>query len=107
LFQAEDGIRDFHVTGVQTCALPILSDARESGCLAPGFNTSQEEEARNEFQSGNAVFQRNWPYVYSLLLEDGGEVSENFDIAPLRSEERREGEEWQGEGGGESSHDER
>src|SRR5690606_39347562 len=25
-FQAEDGIRDFHVTGVQTCALPILVD---------------------------------------------------------------------------------
>src|SRR5690606_39708587 len=24
LFQAEDGIRVFHVTGVQTCALPIL-----------------------------------------------------------------------------------
>src|SRR5690606_39704442 len=24
-FQAEDGIRDFHVTGVQTCALPIFS----------------------------------------------------------------------------------
>src|SRR5690606_40648525 len=23
---AEDGIRDFHVTGVQTCALPISSD---------------------------------------------------------------------------------
>src|SRR5690606_36638131 len=23
IFQAEDGIRDFHVTGVQTCALPI------------------------------------------------------------------------------------
>src|SRR5690606_39636685 len=23
--QAEDGIRDFHVTGVQTCALPIWS----------------------------------------------------------------------------------
>src|SRR5690606_40116371 len=22
-YQAEDGIRDFHVTGVQTCALPI------------------------------------------------------------------------------------
>src|SRR5690606_40711324 len=22
-FQAEDGIREFHVTGVQTCALPI------------------------------------------------------------------------------------
>src|SRR5690606_40620087 len=26
-FQAEDGIRDFHVTGVQTCALPISSGA--------------------------------------------------------------------------------
>src|SRR5690606_21906124 len=25
--QAEDGIRDFHVTGVQTCALPISADA--------------------------------------------------------------------------------
>src|SRR5690606_40506494 len=25
-FQAEDGIRDFHVTGVQTCALPISKD---------------------------------------------------------------------------------
>src|SRR5690606_35212982 len=29
-FQAEDGIRDFHVTGVQTCALPI-SVAKSSG----------------------------------------------------------------------------
>src|SRR5690606_39702462 len=25
-FQAEDGIRDFHVTGVQTCALPIFGE---------------------------------------------------------------------------------
>src|SRR5690606_39346936 len=30
-FQAEDGIRDFHVTGVQTCALPIC---RSSGCCS-------------------------------------------------------------------------
>src|SRR5690606_29716777 len=28
-FQAEDGIRDFHVTGVQTCALPIYDDRGE------------------------------------------------------------------------------
>src|SRR5690606_40934278 len=27
--QAEDGIRDFHVTGVQTCALPILTGDNE------------------------------------------------------------------------------
>src|SRR5690349_13759454 len=29
-FQAEDGIRDLYVTGVQTCALPILSGAWRS-----------------------------------------------------------------------------
>src|SRR5690606_41044229 len=28
-FQAEDGIRDFHVTGVQTCALPIWPRRRQ------------------------------------------------------------------------------
>src|SRR5690606_39713773 len=28
-FQAEDGIRDFHVTGVQTCALPIYDGVRK------------------------------------------------------------------------------
>src|SRR6266511_4727434 len=30
-FQAEDGIRDFHVTGVQTCALPIFPRGRPEG----------------------------------------------------------------------------
>src|SRR5690606_36459739 len=35
-FQAEDGIRDFHVTGVQTCALPI-SDTEEPPGLRRGF----------------------------------------------------------------------
>src|SRR5690606_39915695 len=29
-FQAEDGIRDFHVTGVQTCALPIYNTQQNS-----------------------------------------------------------------------------
>src|SRR5690606_40932182 len=28
-FHAEDGIRDFHVTGVQTCALPIFARHNE------------------------------------------------------------------------------
>src|SRR5690606_39924115 len=28
-FQAEDGVRDFHVTGVQMCALPICRGADE------------------------------------------------------------------------------
>src|SRR5690349_22535807 len=33
-FQAEDGIRDLYVTGVQTCALPIFHRAR--GAAPPG-----------------------------------------------------------------------
>src|SRR5690606_20941173 len=40
-FQAEDGIRDFHVTGVQTCALPI-SGFRQRMSI-------QEDTARNWF----------------------------------------------------------
>src|SRR5256885_11671700 len=36
-FQAEDGIRDYKVTGVQTCALPIyLQGAVSAGLLAVG-----------------------------------------------------------------------
>src|SRR2546430_10474892 len=31
VFQAEDGIRDLTVTGVQTCALPISVEMMESG----------------------------------------------------------------------------
>jgi multiple sugar transport system substrate-binding protein len=53
-------------------------------CFAPGFNTAQEEEARNEFQGGNAVFMRNWPYAYALIEEDEqSPANGNFDIAPL------------------------
>src|SRR5690606_41078736 len=33
-FQAEDGIRDFHVTGVQTCALPISEEIERARDLA-------------------------------------------------------------------------
>src|SRR2546430_6316613 len=43
-FQAEDGIRDLTVTGVQTCALPILpgSRCRPAGTemVMPGDNVS-------------------------------------------------------------------
>src|SRR2546430_10032253 len=35
-FQAEDGIRDLTVTGVQTCALPILPNEFVKACPAPG-----------------------------------------------------------------------
>src|SRR5256885_7388762 len=35
-FQAEDGIRDYKVTGVQTCALPISQAGFEPGMFGPG-----------------------------------------------------------------------
>src|SRR5690606_39834026 len=46
-FQAEDGIRDFHVTGVQTCALPIslpscLAALRVALAAAWGLQTVAE-----------------------------------------------------------------
>src|SRR5699024_6136342 len=42
-FQAEDGIRDRNVTGVQTCALPI-SDSNAFGC---GFKATQSLPRRD------------------------------------------------------------
>src|SRR5690349_24101542 len=41
-FQAEDGIRDLYVTGVQTCALPILA-GDEFGDLARGRRLLQAD----------------------------------------------------------------
>src|SRR5438034_3358933 len=39
-FQAEDGIRDHCVTGVQTCALPICDDATERRLSVATVNRS-------------------------------------------------------------------
>src|SRR2546428_8862230 len=36
-FQAEDGIRDLIVTGVQTCALPIFEDRSDGGRVLLGL----------------------------------------------------------------------
>src|SRR5439155_13580786 len=49
-FQAEDGIRDGHVTGVQTCALPISPSACRAGPSGscgrrPGSNALRFEGA--------------------------------------------------------------
>src|SRR5690606_39516294 len=38
-FQAEDGIRDFHVTGVQTCALPISHTDTQACSPSPPADT--------------------------------------------------------------------
>src|SRR5690606_40965851 len=43
-FQAEDGIRDFHVTGVQTCALPIYVKLRDPALLTMGVGTHLDPE---------------------------------------------------------------
>src|SRR2546427_11294977 len=39
-FQAEDGIRDLTVTGVQTCALPICSLALTASCAGGLFSVA-------------------------------------------------------------------
>src|SRR5690606_40275300 len=57
-FQAEDGIRDFHVTGVQTCALPIcqffapketINYPHEKGPVSPRF---RGEHALRRYPNG-------------------------------------------------------
>src|SRR5256885_12045644 len=41
-FQAEDGIRDYKVTGVQTCALPIFQALRRGGAVLGLFEKDPE-----------------------------------------------------------------
>src|SRR5690606_40559969 len=79
-FQAEDGIRDFHVTGVQTCALPIYIVARGSNSSLP--------TGENGSGLSYITYQQNVDGVYDrgvLTLEPG--ITECY-----RSEERRVGE---------------
>src|ERR1039457_5873631 len=63
-FQAEDGIRDYKVTGVQTCALPIYvirnrpaaqaDDAAQLGARARGDRDRDERAAVLEFRAAAA-----------------------------------------------------
>src|SRR5690606_11869777 len=46
-FQAEDGIRGFHVTGVQTCALPISGEGRVRGWCRLVRSARGERRPRN------------------------------------------------------------
>ncbi|MDR5865504.1 ABC transporter substrate-binding protein [Halomonas koreensis] len=54
------------------------------GNITPeGALNHTEEETRGIFQSGNALFLRNWPYVWSLANGEGSEVAGKVGMAPL------------------------
>src|SRR5207302_6408120 len=84
-FQAEDGIRDFHVTGVQTCALPISVNNLLDNAVKyspPGSPVICEAEA-----DGRELTIRVRDRGYGIAAEDRDHVFEKF----YRSEERRVG----------------
>ena len=49
----------------------------------PGVLNYAEEEARGVFQSGDAVFMRNWPYAWSLAQGTDSPVRGKVGVAPL------------------------
>ncbi len=49
----------------------------------PGVLAYQEEESRGVWQTGNAVFMRNWPYAYSLGNGADSKVKGLFDVTTL------------------------
>jgi len=54
------------------------------GTIAPGGVLAyQEEESRGVWQTGNAVFMRNWPYAYALGNGDDSAVKGKFEVMPL------------------------
>ena len=54
------------------------------GDIAPeGVLNYAEEEARGVFQSGNAVFMRNWPYAWSLGQAEDSSVKGKIAVSAL------------------------
>src|SRR5437763_15674532 len=84
-FQAEDGIRDTSVTGVQTCALPILAgqvwmwSTPEYGIpAAPKVTDVEIAQARNLDADCLAVRQ-NWTDLYAC---HGAQDDRPLDLRP-------------------------
>src|SRR5207253_7504069 len=94
-FQAEDGIRDGHVTGVQTCALPISGGATGN----PPFSNLDPTNA-NPITTTNALQNFGWEYVWHchILGHEENDMMRPiiYQVPPAapRSEERRVGKEW-------------
>src|SRR5690606_40683797 len=93
-FQAEDGIRDFHVTGVQTCALPISPTIKE--IQEQCFNNVILVVPQSHF-GGADLFSETvqGPPPQARTESTGGFPLRNhvLDDAEGRSEERRVGKE--------------
>src|SRR5690606_41088428 len=101
-FQAEDGIRDFHVTGVQTCALPILfpgqtvtiTDAAAYGLIMmQGYGTMNDWtiETPALIRYGQLTFDEY--FVSEEAAKRGVTIQNHSTTDPIRSEERRVGKE--------------
>src|SRR5690606_40363843 len=88
-FQAEDGIRDFHVTGVQTCALPIPIPT------IPCWARPASQAAPIPKPTGRA--RRQGPAAPARLQQEfltSGPAGRAYTASSSRSEERRVGKEW-------------
>jgi trehalose/maltose transport system substrate-binding protein len=55
------------------------------GIAPPGVLNYAEEEARGLFQSGHAVFMRNWPYAWALANGEDSPVRGKVGVAALPS----------------------
>src|SRR2546430_3647009 len=86
-FQAEDGIRDLTVTGVQTCALPIYGDER--GFFQETYRRDRFEElgVREDWVQDNHSRSR-LGVVRGMHFQAG-----QAKLVRCRSEERRVGKE--------------
>src|SRR5206468_4620479 len=97
-FQAEDGIRDLIVTGVQTCALPIYLRQPER----PG---EPDVAARGRpRRPGTGRDLRALPESPRAVAESGHQAlgRRAADAGHRRSEERRVGKEWRSRWSGET-----
>src|SRR5207253_7110758 len=94
---AEDGIRDGHVTGVQTCALPISSAVLDTRTAFKSERTHLSTFA-SESLIGSAELTFFRRLVHELLLSHHRErpILRQRVVERLlsRSEERRVGKEW-------------